>query len=144
MTVLVEVRPGAWRGYRTHELDTEGMIRYSQTLDEAFRFAPHKRIAEVCLLLTGMFPEYLNSQTRYPQSGQLRPRRRGQVVQTIEEYESCGRAFYRLAAEHELAKREGLDETLLTLSERFILAEKVLTFLMNRYLQFTRYTLFDL
>jgi hypothetical protein len=144
MTVLVEVRPGAWRGYRTHELDIEGMIRYSQTLDAAFRFAPHKRIAEVCLLLTGMFPEYLNGQTRYPQSGQLRPRRRGQVVQTMEEYEAYGRAFYRLAAEHELARRQGVDKTLLTLSEQFILAEKVLTFLMNRYLQFTRYTLFDL
>jgi O-methyltransferase involved in polyketide biosynthesis len=29
-------------------------------------------------------------------------------------------------------------------SGQFILAEKVLTFLMNRYLQFTRYTLFEL
>lgn len=66
------------------------------------------------------------------------------MVQTIQEYESYGRAFYRLAAEHELGKREGLAETLLTLSEQFILAEKVLTFLMNRYLQFTRYTLFHL
>jgi hypothetical protein len=91
-----------------------------------------------------MFPEYLNDQTRYPASGQIKPRRRGHVVQTMEAYEAYGRAFYRLAAEHELAKREGLDETLLILSEQFILAEKVLTFLMNRYLQFTRYTLFDL
>jgi hypothetical protein len=144
MTVLVEVRPGAWRGYRTHELDIEGMIRYSRTLDEAFRFAPYKRIAEVCLFLTGIFPEYLNGQNRYPASGQLRPRRRGQVVQTVEGYEAYGRAFYRLAAEHELARREGLDEVLLILSEQFILAEKALTFLMNRYLQFTRYTLFEL
>ncbi|GIK38094.1 MAG: hypothetical protein BroJett011_19270 [Chloroflexota bacterium] len=143
MTVLVEVRPGTWRGYRTHELDIEGMIRYSQTLDEAFRFAPHKRIAEVCLLLTGMFPEYLNDQTRYPASGQLRPRR-GQVVQTMEAYEAYGKAFYRLAAEHELARREGVEETLLILSEQFILAKKVLTFLMNRYLQFSHYTLFEL
>lgn len=143
LTVLVEVRPGTWRGYRTHELDIEGMIRYSQTLDEAFRFAPYKRIAEVCLLLTGMFPEYLNDQTRYPASGQLRSRR-GQVVQTMEAYEAYGQAFYRLAAEHELARREGVEETLLILSEQFILAKKVLTFLMNRYLQFTRYTLFEL
>lgn len=134
-TVLVEVRPGAWRGYRTHELDIDGMIRYSQNLDEAFRFAAHKRIGEVCLLLTGMFPEYLN--------GQLRPRRRRQVVRTMEQHEAYGRAFYRLAGEHEQARREGLDEVLLALSEHFILAEKALTFLMNRYLQFSRYTLFD-
>ena len=143
MTVLVEVRPGAWRGYRTHELDIEGMIRYSQTLDEAFRFAPYKRIAEVCLFLTGMFPEYLSGQSRYPLSGQLRPRMRSQLCQKLEDYEAYGRVFYRLAAEHELARREGLDEVLLTLSEHFILAEKALTFLMSRYLQFTRYSLFD-
>jgi hypothetical protein len=62
----------------------------------------------------------------------------------MEEYEAYGRAFYRLAAEHEVARREGLEKILLTLPEQFILAEKVLTFLMNRYLQFTRYTLFDL
>ena len=39
-------------------------------------------------------------------------------------HEAYGRVFYRLAAEHELARREGLDEVLLTLSEHFILAEK--------------------
>jgi hypothetical protein len=45
----------------------------------------------------------------------------------MEAYEAYGRAFYRLAVEHELARRQGLGKTLLALSEHFILAEKVLT-----------------
>jgi hypothetical protein len=64
-------------------------------------------------------------------------------VASLEEYEAHGRAFYRLAAEHETARREGLDEVLAILSENFVLAEKPLTFVANRYLQFVRHKLFD-
>jgi hypothetical protein len=120
------------------------MMRYSQTLDEAFRFAPYKRIGDVCLFLTGVFPEYINGQHRYPSSGRLRPRMRGRVVQKVEDYEAYGRAFYQLAAEHELARSEELEEVLITLSENFILAKKPLAFVANRYLQFARHTLFRL
>jgi hypothetical protein len=144
VTVLAELRPGTWRAYRTNELNVEGMMRYSQTLDEAFRFAPYKRIGDVCLFLTGVFPEYINGQYRYPMSGRVRPRMRGQVFQKIEDYESYGRAFYQMAAEHELARREELEDVLKTLSDNFILAKKPLTFIADRYLQFARHTLFGL
>lgn len=144
VTVLTELRPGTWRAYRTNELDIEGMMRYSQTLDEAFRFAPYKRIGDVCLFLTGMFPEYINGRHRYPLSGQFRPRTRGRLIQKIEDYEAYGQAFYRTAAEHEGARREGLDDVLITLSEHFILAEKPLAFVAKRYLQFARHTLFGM
>jgi hypothetical protein len=144
VTVLSEPRPGVWRAYRTNELDVEGMMRYSQTLDEAFRFAPYRRIADVCLFLTGMFPEYVTGQYRYPLSGRLRPRMRGRIVQKVEDYESYGQAFFQMAAEHELARREGLEDVLITLSENFILAEKPLGFVANRYLQFARHTLFGM
>jgi hypothetical protein len=144
VTVLAEVRPGAWRAYRTNELNIEGMLRYSQTLDRAFRFAPYQRIADACLFLAGMFPEYIHGQHRYPLSGQLRPRMRSRLCQTLEDYEAYGRAFYRKAAEHELARRQELDQVLTTLSQNFILAEKPLAFLTNRYLQFARHTLFEL
>jgi len=142
MTVLAERRPGVWRAYRTNELNVEGMMRYSQTLDESFRFAPYKRIGDVCLFLTGMYPEYINGQYRYPLSGRLRPRMRSRLLHKVEDYEAYGRAFYQTAADHELARREGLDEVLNTLSEHFILAEKPLSFIATRYLQFARHTLF--
>ncbi len=144
VTVLAELRPGIWRAYRTNELDIEGMMRYSQTLDEPCRFAPYRRIGDVCLLLTGMFPEFINGQYRYPLSGQLRPRMRSRLCQQVEDYEAYGRAFYQMAAEHELARNERLDQVLITLSENFILAEKPLAFLASRYLQFARQTLFEL
>jgi hypothetical protein len=64
-------------------------------------------------------------------------------VVSREDYEAHGRAFYRLAAEHEMARVEGLDGTLMSLSEHFILAEKPLRFLARRYLEFARHKLFD-
>jgi hypothetical protein len=144
VTMLVEAKKGRWRGYRAHEFDIESMIRYSQTLDEPFRFALYKRIGDVCLFLSGMFPEAINKQAHSPQNGHPRPRRRGSVFQKIEDYEAYGQAFYRLAAEHEQARRESVDKILMKLSKNFILAEKPLAFLTSRYLQFIRHNLFDI
>lgn len=143
-TVLVETQKGRWRGYRVSEFDLEGMLRYSQTLDEPFRFAPYKRIGDVCLFLTSMFPEHLNSQYRYPASRKIRPRMKGKIIRSLDDYEAHGRAFYQLAAEHDQARLQGMDGVLSTLSENFILAEKPLAFLVNRYLQFSRHTLFNI
>lgn len=143
LTIPVRRRKGIWRRYRTSDMDVEGLMRYSQSLDEHFHFEPYKRIGDVCLFLTGVFPEHLDAEHRYPMSGQLRPRSRGRVVRSREDYETHGRAFYRLAAEHERAKTEGLDHVLVLLSENFILAEKPLAFLANRYLGFSRNRLFD-
>jgi hypothetical protein len=144
VTVPVRVRRGIWRRYRTNELDVDSMLRYSQTVDEAYRFGVYKRIGDACLFLAGMFPEYIDSQYRYPLSHQLRPRSRSRIVASLEDYEAHGRAFYQLAAEHETARVEGLDQVLATLSENFVLAEKPLTFLANRYLQYTRRKVFGM
>jgi hypothetical protein len=143
VTVRYQVREGVWRSFRTSELNVEGMMRFAQAADESFRFEPYKRVADVCLFLTGMFPEFIEAQHRYPGSGQARPGVRGRTVVNREDYEAHGRAFYRLAAEHEMARMEGLDETLMSLSEHFVLAEKPLRFLANRYIGFTRHRLFD-
>jgi hypothetical protein len=69
---------------------------------------------------------------------------KGRLCRSREDYEAHGRAFYRLAAEHETARAEGLDDVLATLSENFILAEKPLAFLANRTLQFAKRRLFEL
>lgn len=143
MTVRYRVRPGIWYKRRTSELDVDGMMRFAQTTEEPFRFEPYKRIADVCLFMTGVFPEHIEARYRYPRSGQVRPGVRGKTVVSREDYEAHGRAFYRLAAEHEMAREEGLDEVLMTLSERFILAEKPLRFLSRRYLRFARHRLFE-
>jgi len=143
VTVPVRVRKGVWRKYRANDLNVESLMRYCQALDEEFRFECYKRIADACLFLTGMFPGYIESQYRYPLSRQIRPRMKGRLCRNLEDYEAHGRAFYQLAAEHERAKVEGLEEVLTTLSENFILAEKPLVFLADRYLRFTKHKLFE-
>jgi hypothetical protein len=143
VTVPVRVRQGIWRRYRTNELDVDSMMRYCQAVEEPYRFDIYKRIGDACLFLAGMFPEYIDNQYRYPLTHQLRPQSRGRICASLEDYEAHGRAFYRLAAEHESARAEGLDEVLAMLSENFVLAEKPLTFMANRYLQFARQRLFD-
>jgi hypothetical protein len=143
VTVRYRVRQGIWRRYRTSELDVDGMIRAAERMDEPLRYAAYRRIGEVCLFLAGMFPEYIENQHRYPYSGQVRPAARGRTVVTREDYERHGAAFFRMAAEHEAAHTEGLEEVLETLSEHFILAEKPLHFLANRYLQLNKGKLFD-
>jgi hypothetical protein len=144
VTVPVRVRKGIWRRYRISDLDVESLMRYCGAVDEEFRFEPYKRIADVCLFLSGMFPDYVEARYRYPLSRQLRPRMKGQICRSLEDHEAHGQAFYRLAAEHARARVEGLDEILTTLSENFILAEKPLAFLTDRYLRFTRHRLFEL
>jgi hypothetical protein len=143
VTVPVRVRKGIWRKYRTSDLDVEGLIRYAEGLEETFRFGTYKRIGDVCLFMSGMFPEYIEAQYRYPLSQQIRPRMRGRLLTRLEDYEAHGRAFYRLAAEHEQARMEELQGVLTMLSDNFILAEKPLTFLANRYLGFARHKLFQ-
>jgi hypothetical protein len=144
VTVPVRVRKGIWRKYRISDLDVDSLMHYCQTLGEEFHFEPYKRIADVCLFLTGMFPEHIDTQYRYPLSRQLRPRVRSRICRSLEDYEAYGQAFYRMAAEHERAKVEELDGVLATLSESFVLAEKPLTFLASRYLGFARHRLFEL
>lgn len=143
LTVRIRVRKNLWRRYRTNELDVEGLIRYSQAVDEPFRFEPYRRIGDVCLFLSGMFPGAIETRYRYPLSGQVRPRARARTVANLEDYEAHGRAFYRLASEHEMAQVQGLETVLEELSERFILAEKALSFVANRYLGLMKHRLFE-
>jgi hypothetical protein len=138
------VRPGIWRRLRINDLDVDSLVRYAQVLDEAQRFGIYQRIADASLFLAGIFPECIEVQQRYPRSGQPRFRMRSSLLHSLEDYEAYGRTFYRLAARHQQARIQGLDHVLAVLSEQFILAEKPLTFLAERYLALRKHRLFDL
>jgi hypothetical protein len=144
VTVPVRVKRGIWRKYRVSDLDVESLVRFSQAVDEEIRFDSYRRIGEVCLFLTGMFPEYIEAQHRYPLSREARPGMKSRLCSSREDYERHGRAFYNLAAEHEKAEEAGLSDVLATVAEDFVLAEKPLAFLADRYLGFTRHRLFEL
>lgn len=144
VTVPVRIRRGIWRKYRISDIDVESLMHYCAILEETQRYEWYRHIGDACLFLTGMFPEYIEAQHRYPLSRQLRPAARSRVCQSQEDYEAHGQAFYRLAAEHQQAHAEGIAKVLSTLAERFILAEKALGFIAERYLRFAKRRLFEL
>lgn len=143
-TIPIRIRSGVWRRIRVNDLDVDSLIRYAQILDEEYRFATYQRIGDACLFLTGIFPEYIGARQSYPQSKQPRPRLKGSLVHSLEDYEAYGRTFYNLAANHGQARPQGLVQVLTTLSQQFILAEKPLAFLAERYLSMRKHSLFEL
>jgi hypothetical protein len=143
VTIPIRIRPGIWRKIRVNDLDVDSLLRYAQILDEEHRFGIYKRVGDACLFLTGLFPEYVDTQQRYPHSGEPRFRVRSSVLQNLEDYEAYGRTFYHLAAEHKVARLQALDEVLNVLSRAFILAEKPLAFVAERYLSLRKHSLFE-
>jgi hypothetical protein len=143
-TIPVRVRKGVWRRYRVSDVDVDSLIRFCHVVEPHDRFSWYKRIGDTCLFLTGLFPEYIEAQHRYPLTRQPRPRSRSALCRSREDYEAQGRAFYRLAAEHDDAGVVGEQGVLALLSANFILAGKPLAFMADRYLGFTKHHLFDL
>lgn len=144
VTIPIRVRPGIWRRIRVNDLDVDSLIRYAQILDEERRFPVYQRIADSCLFLAGIFPEYIETSQRYPQSGKPRFRVKSSMLHSLEDHESYGQTFYRLASKHREAQVLGVEDVLLTLSEEFILAKKPLTFVAQRYLSLRKHKLFEL
>ena len=141
-TIPIRVRPGIWRRLRINDLDVDSLVAYANSLEEEHRFWIYQRIGDACLFLTGMFPEHIDAQQRYPLGGQPRFRVRGSLLHSLEDFESYGQSFYRLAAGHKVAQQQGLEAVLSTLSRQFILAEKPLSFLAERYLALRKHRLF--
>ena len=142
-TISYRVHQGIWRRLRVNDLDVESLIRYAQVLDEDQRFRVYQRIADACLFPSGIFPEYIETRQRYPGSGQPQLTLRGSLLQSLEDYERYGQRFYGLASRHRMAAIRGLDGVLVRLSEQFILAEKPLVFLAERYLAPRKHRLFE-
>ena len=59
---------------------------------------------------------------------------------TIEDYETEGRRFYRLAEEHPAARLMDLTDIFALLRENFTSARKPLAFIASRYLHSKRHT----
>jgi hypothetical protein len=133
-TYPVRVRRGVWYKQRFSDLDIDSLIRLCQSVEEHLRFGVYKRIADVCLFIAGMFPEYAQPSASTAWTGRGR--------RDLEDYEQEGRQFYELAAEHEGAALMELRDVLRALSQGFTLAEKPLTFLSELYMPMRRHTLF--
>ena len=138
-TVPVRVRKGIWRRIRYNDMDIDSLLRYSQTVGEESRFKTYKRIADLCLFMTGMFPEHVTpvlTGTFYP-GGTSRRRRR-----TAQDYIDEGRRFYKLAGEHPDGAAAGLSQVFLQLHEQFDIARKPLNYISENLIRFQKVKLF--
>ncbi len=140
--IPVRVRRGIRRRVRYNDMDIDSLKRFAAAAEGEQLFGLYKRIADVCLYVTGVFPDYALRDYRYPASGQVRPQTTGRVRRSIEEYEEEGRRFYRLAEEHPVAHSLNLSDTFGLLRRHFIAARKPLSFIASNYLHSRKSQLF--
>ena len=135
-TLFYPTEQGIWQKIRLSDLDIDSLIIFSESVDEESRLGFFKRIADICLFILGLFPEYVQITYRYPFSGQLRPQTAHGFQRSPEDYEEKGRRFYQLAAEHPAARSVELSQVFNLLHEKFNTAKKPLNFIANHYLNY--------
>ncbi len=127
----VRVRRGIWRRVRTSDMDIDSLVRLCSAAEPEQRFAFYKRIADVCLFVSGLFPHSARGVQRTFAPG---PTPAARARRTLEEYVEEGRRFYELAAEHPAARALELTGVLGLLGENFTTATKPLRFIASHYL----------
>lgn len=142
-TLTYRVREGIWRRVKFSDLDIDSLITFCELVEEQHRLGFFKRIADICLFVVGLFPDYVQRSLRYRVSSELRAQLPGWLGKTVDEYEQQGKLFYELAAEHPAARTGQIAEVFDLLHENFNTAKKPLNFLAEHYLHFKRSGLFD-
>ena len=143
--VPVRVRKGIRRRVRYNDMDIDSLVRFAADADPEQRFGYYKRIADVCLFLSGVFPHSSYPDHRQRARGGTAPVGRGwRLRRTIEEYEREGRRFYGLAQLHPAAQTLELVSVFSILKDNFTSARKPLTFVASRFLHARKRQLFGI
>jgi hypothetical protein len=140
--IWFKTKTGILEKIQFNDLDIFSLMTLCEVVEDEQRLGFYKRIADICLFILGIFPDYAEREYRYPFSGQVRPQFRGKGRISPEEYEKKGRNFYKLAAEHKSAKELDLSEVFWALHENFQKAKKPLNFIAEHYLQYKRHHMF--
>jgi hypothetical protein len=133
--ISFRLKKGLWKKIRFNDLDIHSLKAFSEAVEDEYRLGFYKRIADICLFILGIFPDYAERDYRYPFSGSVRPHIAGKLRISPEEYEQEGRKFYKLAAEHHSAKELDLSDVFWSLHGNFVQAKKPLNFIAENYLQ---------
>lgn len=141
-TLPVRIRKGIWRKIRFSDMDIDSLTKFCETVDEEQRFTFYKRIADLCLFILGIFPEYANPDFRHSLGSDTRPQLFRKSRRSAEDYEEEGRRFYKLAGEHKNAGILELTEVLWQLHDKFNLAKKPLNYISDNLLRFRKQKLF--
>lgn len=140
--ISFRVKKGVWKKIRFNNLDMVSLMGLCEAVQDEYRLGLYKRIADICLFILGVFPDYAERDYRYPFSGELRPQIRGKLRISPADYEAKGQKFYRLAAEHQSARELDLSEVFWALHGNFQKAKKPLNFIAEHYLHYSRHKLF--
>lgn len=92
----VRIAHGVRRRVRFNDMDVDSLVTLCAATGEEHRLALYKRIGDVCLFLTGLFPAHA---TMRPITGALRMRR------SLDDYQLEGQRYYGLAEAHPAARR---------------------------------------
>ena len=140
--VPVHVRRGVRRMVKYNDMDIDSLVLMCDVVSEQERLGIYKRIADVCLFVSGVFPNHAFYDNRYFGSRQMRSTPASRHRRSLEDYEREGRRFYGLAAEHSAAHAANLSNVLSLLSQHFGDACKALTFIATHHLHSSKRRLF--
>jgi hypothetical protein len=140
--ISFELEKGMWKEIQFSDMDISSLMSICEVVEDGHKLGFYKRIADLCLFILGIFPEYVERDYRYPFSGCLRPQIRGKGRLSPEAYEEEGRKYYKLAAEHRSSKALDLSELFWTLHGNFEKAKKPLNFIADHYLGHQRLMFF--
>lgn len=127
--VLYWKERGHWRKRRICDINLDDMISLCQLVEPEFRPRIYKRIADIALFLTGIYPDHAGVWVSRPHTFT-----RGE--RSIADYESEGRRFYALAAR--CATPPWTQSLFEQLAENFTLARHALNTLSDGYLKSLR------
>ena len=140
--VPVRIRRGIRRRVVYNDMDIDSLARLCATADWEQRFGYYKRIADVCLFISGVFPDYASPAMRYSVPNRMRTAVSDRTRRSLSDYEVQGSQFYGLAEEHDSAQHLGLSEVFRLLRDHFATARKPLSFIASHYLHGSRGQLF--
>ena len=140
--VPVRIRRGIRRRVVYNDMDIDSLARLCATADWEQRFGYYKRIADVCLFISGVFPDYASPAMRYSVPNRMRTAVSDRTRRSLSDYEVQGSQFYGLAEEHDSAQHLGLSGVFRLFRDHFATARKPLSFIASHYLHGSRGRLF--
>ncbi len=132
--VLYFKERGAWHKRKFSDLDMDDMIALCRVVEPGWKPRLHKRIADIALFLTGIYPDRVVRSLRRSQRGFSSER-------NLPEYEREGRRFYSIAARE--PEPPWPASVFASLAEKFSLAREALNALSDCYLRPVRERYFD-
>ena len=141
--VAVRAKPGIQQRIRYNDMDIDSLLRICAATDEEERLGFYRRIADVCLFVSGIFADYaLRASGQVAMHSRVTSSR--WTRRTLGDYETEGRRFYGLAERHPAAKALELSEVFGLLKRHFTSARKPLAFVAGQYLHLGKHRLFGL